>query len=83
MILSLEYQACHFVHQVMVSVDAGGRLLLPPALACGQQAGQTPPARQLVKVVAFYIYLVPGTSAKTGVFGLAPKSMRKREKYYF
>ena len=67
----------------MVSVDVGGRLLLPLALAHGQQAGQTPPAPQLVKVVAFYIYLVPGTSAKTGVFGLAPKSMRKCEKYYF
>ena len=76
-----EYKACHFVHQAMVSVDVGGRLLLPPALARGQQAGQTPPARHLVKVIAFYIYLVLRTSAETGVLGLAPKSMRKREKH--
>ena len=30
MIFAWEYQACHFVHQVMVSVDAGGRELLTP-----------------------------------------------------
>ena len=63
----------------MVSVDVGG-MLLPPALARGQQAGHTPPARHLVKVVTFYIYLVLRISAKTGVFTLAPKSMLKNAK---
>ena len=42
MIFAWEYQACHFVHQVMVSVDAGGRILLVPTLST-RTAGRADP----------------------------------------
>ena len=54
------------------------RVLLGTRHQCvHQQVERSPIARQAVKVSALYIYLVQDTSANSGVFCLAPKSMRK------
>ena len=56
----------------------GVRVLLGTRHQCAhQQVERSPIARQAVKVSALYIYLVPCTSSNSGVYCLAPKSMRK------
>ena len=55
-----EYQACHFVHQAMVSVDVGGRFLLPPALARGTAGGTDPTCPTLSK--SYRLLYIPSST---------------------